>query len=145
MEGDLDITFTAENGDEFETTFEHVAGRGSPGNINWGVGDGVNDPADLEDARDLLTERVDEPVLLTGGGGPGYDLAILDGINIEEYRDGYKLRAELTLVAGKLSGSGRRGDTFTPWIDSWQLNVLEDAEAAGRVTEWADAYLDAYA
>lgn len=95
---------------------ELIAGRGSPGSMNWGYAD--PDEAQINKWMVDLKKEVGKKVLLSGGGGFGINSAILK----EVWKEGDGLRVRLSnLNPPELSG----GKDFTPWIGSWQISRLK--------------------
>lgn len=120
------------DGAEHTVTFDKIGGRGDVGNVNWGSSGSL--PFEDADAiADDLRGYVGQPLLLTGGGGSGYDVVRLLDVIVSEWEDGYLPKAEVSIVCGTKLARTRRGETFTPWIDSWQLSVPDDPRAMERL------------
>jgi hypothetical protein len=101
-------------------TWQKIAGRGALGDTNWGAA-GRPLPV-LKKELVELKKHIGEEVLLTGGGGPGGNLAILKGASI--VKEGFMvgqpaLKVRLVVIKGVMAGS----TNFDPWIDSWQISV----------------------
>lgn len=108
------------------TRWKLIAGRGSVGDINWGVAG--RSLTVLKKELIELNKHIGERVLLTGGGGPGGSIATLKGARI--VKEGYMrgkpgLKVFLTGIDPKYGGIGKFGgrESFDPWIDSWQISV----------------------
>lgn len=107
--------------------FRLIAGRGKGMQMNWGVDfDGVP-PAMIDKWQKELEKHIGEEVYLSGGGGWGVDRVKLIGVkqvlwNEKTGRMG--LRAELQRLETK-PFEYKKGEIFDPWMDSWQVSVLE--------------------
>lgn len=138
----MEVTLHLPDGEDRTAYVDQIGGRGSGGSMNWGTRMPFEDREPLEDTARTLRKHVGEPVVLTGGGGPGMELAVLEDARVRECGDGWGLRAEVTVYGGKLT-AGRFsvkdvGDAFTPWVDSWCVHVFPDEaarEAAQRIVD----------
>jgi len=107
--------------------YKLIAGRGKGMQLNWGV-DAKGQPPQLIDRWEKeLKKHVGETVFLSGGGGAGVSAVKLRGVhkevwNRETGRMG--LRAELERLEDRPLHY-KKGEIFDPWIDSWQISVLE--------------------
>lgn len=100
-----------------------IAGRGKPGDWNWGWV--PRSESEIEKELQILRRHLGQIVLLSGGGGPGVNLAVLEDAWIERMGNGEKaLRVKLTHLTPPLGGR----DTFTPYVGSWQISALGGGE-----------------
>lgn len=133
----METTVTLADGTEREVNWIKIGGRNEVGSFNWGP----SDDYDRETAEAIANEiesHVGGVVLLTGGGGHGYDVARLNGISVGNPPSNdceAKPRADLTILYGRRFGS--LGPEFTPWIDSWQLSVPETDEGREHMEAFA--------
>ena len=97
-----------------------IAGRGALGDHNWG-GSFKTPPEELEKQRQELLKHIGETVLLSGGGGPGFELVKLlevyplEDAPLREPPGRKAFRAKL--------GNCSFGEQFDPYLDSWQISV----------------------
>jgi hypothetical protein len=107
--------------------FKLIAGRGEGMQMNWGVSfDGVPQPT-LDRWQKDLEKHIGEEVFLSGGGGAGIDRVKLVGVKQETWNEktGKKgLRAVLERLETR-PYRYKKGEIFDPWMDSWQISVLE--------------------
>lgn len=99
-----------------------IAGRGEPGDTNWGTAERSLKTLNRELME--LKKHIGEEILLTGGGGPGRHLAVLQKAWIKPRNNYYNLRVKLTKLDPALAGM----KTFEPYIDSWQISVIDKEE-----------------
>jgi hypothetical protein len=108
-----------------------IAGRGEVGDMNWGVDfKGVPDSI-LDRWERNLKKHIGEEVYLSGGGGYGSELVKLVGVKKDVWDKGtgkMGLRAELQRLETKPL-QYKKGEIFDPWMDSWQVSVLEQVNA----------------
>lgn len=96
-----------------------IAGRGELGHLNWGA-DFSRSKKVLEKELKELNKHIGKKVLLTGGGGSRASYHILIRAWIERISKGkWGLQAELK------PGITEWQETFTPWLDSWQISIIE--------------------
>ena len=104
-----------------------IAGRGEAGDMNWGVKSGGVPNAKLDQWEKELKKHIGEEVYLSGGGGYGVDLVKLVGVrkDVWDPKTGKMgLRAELEWL-DEQPFRHKKGERFDPWMDSWQVSVLE--------------------
>lgn len=97
-----------------------IAGRGELGDLNWGANFTRSKEALKRELR-KLQKHIGERVLLTGGGGNRASYHTLENAWIERFDDEkWGLKAELSP-----SPFEWQEDNFTPWLDSWQISIIE--------------------
>jgi len=96
-----------------------IAGRGELGNLNWGA-DFSRSKRTLQKELKELKKHIGEKVLLTGGGGHRASHHTLVDAWIEPCGKRWALQAKVTP-----SISASMGEFFTPYLDSWQISVIE--------------------
>jgi hypothetical protein len=98
-----------------------IAGRGGPGDMNWGASV-VRHPLRIKAELKRLAQHIGKPVYLAGGGGHGIHTCILDEAKAENYKGmGKALRVKLSKVDPPI-GYHEDGN-FDPYIDSWQILI----------------------
>ncbi len=110
--------------------FKLIAGRGEltpQFATNWGArGDGYP-PEVINKWQKALEKHVGETVYLSGGGGWGIEPMKLLGVYQEVWNKDtgrMGLHAKLERLAPSKYGQPK-GEIFEPWLDSWQISVLE--------------------
>ncbi len=94
-----------------------IAGRGKLGDMNWGADFSSNVTQNLHRTAEKLKEHTGEKVLLTGGGGYGYNVGVLTGAEVDYARNA--VRVHLRDLQPKMGGRTE----FSPLIGSWQISV----------------------
>lgn len=102
-----------------KTKWKKIAGRGKLGDMNWGA-DFDRPLSIVKNELRELQKHIGEQILLTGGGSLEANLAVLKKAYITEPEPKkFAVQVKLTDLEPSL---GYR-DTFTPYIDSWQISV----------------------
>ncbi|MFX0210536.1 MAG: hypothetical protein ACFFDT_31440 [Candidatus Hodarchaeota archaeon] len=97
-----------------------IAGRGELGHLNWGA-DFSRSKKVLQEELKELQKHIGEKVMLTGGGGHEASYHTLKRAWIERFNDEkWGLRAEL-----EPSPFHWQKENFTPWLDSWQISIIQ--------------------
>jgi hypothetical protein len=113
-----------------------IAGRGSLGDMNWGVDFKNGRPLEqLQKELAELEKHYGETVLLTGGGGYTASLATLHSAEILPNGIGNhpSLQANLTVTKGDMCDYNQKTwkktkpHNMTPYMDSWQISVKIEA------------------
>lgn len=113
-----------------------IAGRGSLGDVNWGVDFKNGRPLDqLQKELAELEKHYGETVLVTGGGGFGASLATLHSAEIvpSGIGDHPSLQANITVTEGEMCDwnwdkkphKKNKPHNMTPFLDSWQISVKQ--------------------
>jgi hypothetical protein len=107
--------------------FKLIAGRGAGMQMNWGV-DFKGIPQDrLDEWQHDLEKHIGEEVYLSGGGGWEVDVVKLVGVK-QDVWDAKTGKMGLRAVLERLETKPlqyKKGEVFEPWMDSWQISVLE--------------------
>jgi hypothetical protein len=110
--------------DKKTVKFKVIAGRGGPGDINFGASV-VRHPLRLKWELKRLQYRIGSMVYLAGGGGNGIHSCKLDDARIIDYKGmGKALKVWLSNVEPTMAYNP--DGKFDPYIDSWQILVKED-------------------
>ncbi len=114
-----------------KTQWRQIAGRGEGMCMNWGFDDDITDDTYAQWYQELK-QHIGEKVALTGGGGFGvYGYGILNNVKLAEFpitaKNSNKIIRHVPKVTIKNLQCPNKPysnrDTFSPWINSWQIWV----------------------
>jgi len=103
--------------------WKKIAGRGKLGDMNWGASLKRNKEV-VDREIEELKKHIGEIVLLTGGGGTGYQIGILKKVWLYKKNGCYCPQVKIVNLKGvDCFGLETEEKEFTPFIDSWQISV----------------------
>jgi hypothetical protein len=102
-----------------------VAGRGKLGDMNFGADFNYTSEEGLRSEFEELKKHIGEVVVLSGGGGWDFHFGVLKSVEMVDVEVDGSVRKAIRVTLDHLTPSmaGRR--EFSPYIDSWQISVLE--------------------